>query len=196
MAEDIARAIEAIVMVAEEPVPPNLLAQLLEVPIATVEAECAALVEAYDNEGRGFILVASRAATGSRAIPISRPTSNASCSRASRLGFRPRRSRRWRSSPTSSRSRGRRSRRSAASNVEAVVRTLQLRGYIEPSRPRSRPGPGGAVGDDPVVPREARPRYASTTFRLSASSSRAPTSSRRWRRRCGLRAPIEPATSA
>ena len=64
MAEDIARAIEAIVMVAEEPVPPNLLAQLLEVPIATVEAACDALVEAYDNEGRGFVL--ARVAGGYR----------------------------------------------------------------------------------------------------------------------------------
>src|SRR4029077_19407552 len=46
-----------IVMVAEEPVPPNLLAQLLEVPVTSVEEACNALVAAYDNEGRGFVLV-------------------------------------------------------------------------------------------------------------------------------------------
>jgi len=64
VAEDIARAIEAIVMVAEEPVPPNLLAQLLEVPIATVEEACRALVVAYETEGRGFML--ARVAGGYR----------------------------------------------------------------------------------------------------------------------------------
>src|SRR6478672_2820943 len=64
MAEDIARAIEAIVMVAEEPVPPNLLAQLLEVPVTSVEEACNALVAAYDNEGRGFVL--TRVAGGYR----------------------------------------------------------------------------------------------------------------------------------
>jgi segregation and condensation protein B len=51
------RAIEAIVMVAPEPVEPQLLAQLLEVPVATVEALCRRLAEAYESAGHGFQLV-------------------------------------------------------------------------------------------------------------------------------------------
>jgi segregation and condensation protein B len=51
------RAIEAILMVAEEPVPPDLLAQLLEVPPGEVEAICTALAGEYDAEDRGFVLV-------------------------------------------------------------------------------------------------------------------------------------------
>ena len=44
-------------MVAMEPVAPNLLAQLLEVSTAVVEAQCAALAEGYEADGRGFALV-------------------------------------------------------------------------------------------------------------------------------------------
>jgi len=44
-------------MVAEEPVPPDLLAQLLEVGTAEVEALCAQLAAIYDAEDRGFVLV-------------------------------------------------------------------------------------------------------------------------------------------
>jgi segregation and condensation protein B len=54
---DAVRAIEAIVMVASEPVEPTLLAQLLELPITTVEALCARLAEAYREAGHGFELV-------------------------------------------------------------------------------------------------------------------------------------------
>ena len=108
MAEDIARAIEAIVMVAEEPVPPNLLAQLLEVPVTSVEEACDALVAAYDNEGRGFVL--ARVAGGYRfqSHPDLAPYVERFVLEGSRHGCRPRRSRRWRSSPTSSRSPARR----------------------------------------------------------------------------------------
>ena len=52
-----ARAIEAILMVATEPVPAQLLAQLLEVPQATVEEVCGGLAESLEAEGRGFQLV-------------------------------------------------------------------------------------------------------------------------------------------
>jgi segregation and condensation protein B len=54
---DAVRAIEAIVMVASEPVEPTLLAQLLELPITTVEALCARLADAYREAGHGFELV-------------------------------------------------------------------------------------------------------------------------------------------
>lgn len=51
---EIVRAIEAIVMVATEPVPSELLAQLCEIPTATVEAVCAELSESYETAGHGF----------------------------------------------------------------------------------------------------------------------------------------------
>jgi segregation and condensation protein B len=58
------RAIEALVLVAEEPVEPRLLAQLLELPVAEVERRCATLSAAYEAEGRGFAL--TRVAGGYR----------------------------------------------------------------------------------------------------------------------------------
>lgn len=51
------RAIEAIVMVAEEPMAPHLLAQLLEISPVVVDALCRELAESYENEDRGFQLV-------------------------------------------------------------------------------------------------------------------------------------------
>lgn len=51
------RAIEAIVMVAVEPVAPDLLAQLLEQPTAVIERLCSELSGAYDEAGHGFQLV-------------------------------------------------------------------------------------------------------------------------------------------
>ena len=54
---DLVRAIEAVVMVASEPVSPQLLAQLLEIPLTSVEALCRRLAEVYDEAGHGFQLV-------------------------------------------------------------------------------------------------------------------------------------------
>jgi segregation and condensation protein B len=51
------RAIEALVMVAEEPLASNLLGQLLEVSPVVVDRLCEELAAAYDGEGRGFQLV-------------------------------------------------------------------------------------------------------------------------------------------
>jgi segregation and condensation protein B len=51
------RALEAIVLVADEPVPPDVLAQLLERPVGDIEAWCAQLAAGYRAEGRGFELV-------------------------------------------------------------------------------------------------------------------------------------------
>ena len=51
------RAIEAIVMVAVEPVAPDLLAQLLEQPTAMIERLCSQLSAAYDEAGHGFQMV-------------------------------------------------------------------------------------------------------------------------------------------
>ena len=45
---EVRAAIEAVVLAAVEPVEPQLLAQLLEMPVADVEAACDAMAEAYD----------------------------------------------------------------------------------------------------------------------------------------------------
>jgi segregation and condensation protein B len=51
------QAIEAIVLVAHDPVPAELLAQLLEQPTALVERWCDELAAGYVEQGRGFELV-------------------------------------------------------------------------------------------------------------------------------------------
>lgn len=48
------RAIEALLMVAQEPVPPELIAQLVEIPAATVDEICTALAGVYEEAGHGF----------------------------------------------------------------------------------------------------------------------------------------------
>jgi segregation and condensation protein B len=54
---DTVRAIEAIVLVAMEPVPGETLAQLLEQPSAVIERLCSELAAAYAEAGHGFELV-------------------------------------------------------------------------------------------------------------------------------------------
>jgi len=58
------RAIEAVLLSALEPVTPNMLAELLEMPVDRVESACAALKAGYEEEGRGFVL--ARVAGGYR----------------------------------------------------------------------------------------------------------------------------------
>jgi segregation and condensation protein B len=57
-------AIEAVVLAAIEPVPPALLAQLVELPTTRVEELCDELAAEYEREGRGFQL--ARVAGGYR----------------------------------------------------------------------------------------------------------------------------------
>jgi segregation and condensation protein B len=54
---EIVRALEAILLVAMEPVSPVLLAQLLEISQVTVEEVCERLAETYESAGHGFQLV-------------------------------------------------------------------------------------------------------------------------------------------
>jgi len=49
-------ALEALLMVAEEPVPSELLAQLLEISSQLVDDVCEHLIAEYETEGRGFTL--------------------------------------------------------------------------------------------------------------------------------------------
>ncbi|MDQ1532922.1 MAG: segregation and condensation protein [Actinomycetota bacterium] len=51
------RAIEAVVMASPEPVAPDLLAQLVEISTAAVEEICERLGSEYERDGRGFVLV-------------------------------------------------------------------------------------------------------------------------------------------
>lgn len=54
--DELSRAIEAIVLVAVEPVPASLLAELLEEPLERVATVSERLAASYREEGRGFIL--------------------------------------------------------------------------------------------------------------------------------------------
>ena len=57
MASEAARAVEAVLMVADRPVEPHLLAQLLEVSPDRVDELCSELAAGYEAEQRGFTLV-------------------------------------------------------------------------------------------------------------------------------------------
>ncbi len=63
-ADELRRAIEAVLLVAVEPVPVQLLAELLEEPVERVDAACNELTASYLAEGRGFVL--ARVAGGLR----------------------------------------------------------------------------------------------------------------------------------
>jgi segregation and condensation protein B len=64
LTDELGRAIEAVLLVAVEPAPPGLLAELLEEPLERVEEVLDALAEEYASTGRGFVL--ARVAGGAR----------------------------------------------------------------------------------------------------------------------------------
>src|SRR5438874_13052209 len=57
MSTEARRALEAILMVADQPIEPQLLAQLLEMAPAAVEELCRELAAEYERDERGFVLV-------------------------------------------------------------------------------------------------------------------------------------------
>ena len=61
---EVQRAIEAIVMAATEPVHSTVMAQVLELPVETIDEMCAQLASDYEMQGRGFQL--ARVAGGYR----------------------------------------------------------------------------------------------------------------------------------
>ena len=61
---ELTAAIEAVLMVAERPIEPRLLAQLVETSVDAVEATCAQLDASYREQGKGFVL--ARVAGGYR----------------------------------------------------------------------------------------------------------------------------------
>jgi segregation and condensation protein B len=143
MAGEAARAAEAILMVADEPVEPRLLAQLLEVSPARVEEICAELASAYQAEDRGFVL--ARVAGGWRfashpdlAPYVERFVLDGQPSRLSAAALETLAIVAYKQ-PVS------RAQMAVIRgvNVDAVVRTLSQRGYLE--EVGRDPGPGQAI---------------------------------------------------
>lgn len=64
MNDDLGRAVEAVLLVAVEPVAPGLLAELLEEPVERIDEVLDALAQEYTDAGHGFIL--ARIAGGAR----------------------------------------------------------------------------------------------------------------------------------
>ena len=143
MASEAQRAIEAILMVADEPVAPHLLAQLLEISPVRVEELCAELSAAYDSEDRGFVLV--RVAGGYRfqshadlapyveRFVLEGQSARMSAAALETLAIVAYKQPVSRAQVSSIR----------GVNVDGVVRTLQQRGYVE--EVARDPGPGQAV---------------------------------------------------
>ena len=109
------RAIEAMVLAATEPVHPTVMAQLLELPVETIDDLCAELAAEYEAQGRGFQL--ARVAGGYRfqTHPDAYPYVERFVLEGQTARLSGPRSKRSRSSRTSSRCRARSCRRSAAS---------------------------------------------------------------------------------
>ena len=175
-----ARAIEAVLMVAVEPVPAGLLAELLELPVEQIEPLCDELAASCRSEGAASRWSGSPAGTASRPTPIWPPTWSGSPTWACRPACRPPPSRPWPSWPTSSRCPGPRSPPCAGVNVDGVVRLLEHRGYIAVVGRAA--GPGQAVlyaTTDAFLERLAS--TASTSYRRSRTCCRVPRPSPRWR---------------
>jgi segregation and condensation protein B len=143
MATDAERAIEAIVMVADEPVTPDLLAQVLEIPTARVEEICTELQLRYQTDDRGFQLVRIAGGYRYQSHPDLSPyverfvlegqsarLSAAALETLAIVAYK---------QPVS------RAQVSAIRgvNVDGVIRTLETRGYI--SEVARDPGPGQAI---------------------------------------------------
>lgn len=143
MASETTRAIEAILMVADQPVEPHLLAQLLEVAPGRVEELCAELEAAYRDDDRGFQLV--RVAGGYRfqshpdlAAYVERFVLEGQSARLSAAALETLAIVAYKQ-PVSRAQIG----AIRGVNADGVIRTLQARGYItEVGRD---PGPGQAV---------------------------------------------------
>jgi segregation and condensation protein B len=137
------RAIEAILMAATEPVEPTELAQLIEIPVADVDAHCAALAAEYATQRRGFAL--ARLAGGYRYVThedlapyVERFVLEGRQARLSRAAMETLAIVAYKQ-PIS------RAQIAAIRgvNVDATMRTLVARGYVE--EVGHDPGPGNAV---------------------------------------------------
>ncbi|MHB8218793.1 MAG: SMC-Scp complex subunit ScpB [Acidimicrobiales bacterium] len=129
--EELMRALEAILLVAVEPVPAGLLAELLEEPVDRVDVASEALAATYLDAGRGFIL--TRIAGGLRLQ--TRPDQAPYVERFANRGVSHRLSTAALETLAIVAYRQPVSRAQISSlrgvNVEGVVRLLEQRGYIE-----------------------------------------------------------------
>jgi len=137
------RAIEAILMVADEPIGPEILAQVLEIPVGEVEEICQELAIRYQVDERGFVLV--RVAGGFRYQ--SHPDLAPYVERFVREGQSARMSAAALETLAIVAYKQPMSRAQVSAirgvNVDGVMRTLQQRGYID--EVGRDPGPGQAV---------------------------------------------------
>ena len=140
---EVRRALEAILLVAEDPVEAQLLGQVLEVGPAVVEALCTQLADDYRRDGRGFVL--ARVAGGWRFQ--SAPDLDAYVERFVLEGRSARLSAAALETLAIVAYKQPVSRAQVAAvrgvNVDSVLRTLQLRGYVE--EVARDPGPGQAA---------------------------------------------------
>jgi segregation and condensation protein B len=150
VADETVRALEAILLVADEPVVPKLLAQLLEVSPARVEALCAELAASYEADDRGFVL--ARVAGGYRlqthpdmAPYVERFVLEGQSARLSAAALETLAIVAYKQ-PIS------RAQVSAIRgvNVDGVIRTLQHRGYIDEVARASGPGLAVLYGTTPL----------------------------------------------
>ena len=137
------KAIEAILLVSDVPVEPSLLAQLLEVPKADIESICAELMVEYKNDNRGFVLANVAGGYRYQTDPSMAPyverfvlegqTSRLSAAALETLAIVAYKQPISRMQISAIR----------GVNVDAVIRTLQQRGYI--GEVGKDPGPGNAI---------------------------------------------------
>jgi segregation and condensation protein B len=137
------RAIEAILMVAEEPIEPGLLAQLLECTPARIDEMCTELAGQYERDDRGFSLVKVAGGYRFQSHPDLAPyierfvlegqTARLSAAALETLAIVAYKQPVSRAQVSAIR----------GVNVDGVMRTLQQRGYVE--EVARDPGPGQAV---------------------------------------------------
>ena len=143
VADHVRPALEAILLVAEEPLPPELLAQLVGTSVADAERACEELAAEYEAQGRGFVLVrvagGFRYQTATEQAPyVERLVLEGQSSRLSSAALETLAVVAYKQ-PVS--------RNQIAAirgvNVDGVMRTLQQRGYVD--EVARDPGPGQAV---------------------------------------------------
>ena len=137
------KAIEAILLVSDVPVEPSLLAQLLEVPKADIESICSKLMVEYKNDNRGFVLANVAGGYRYQTDPSMAPyverfvlegqTSRLSAAALETLAIVAYKQPISRMQISAIR----------GVNVDAVIRTLQQRGFI--GEVGKDPGPGNAI---------------------------------------------------
>ena len=141
--EECRKAIEAILLVSDVPVEAGLLAQLLEIPKADIEKICSDLMVEYKNDNRGFILANIAGGYRFQTDPAMAPyverfvldgqTSRLSAAALETLAIVAYKQPISRMQISAIR----------GVNVDAVIRTLQQRGYI--GEVGKDPGPGNAI---------------------------------------------------